>query len=252
MATEMTIRFTSTGKWQDLWYQELPPEEKLLFNYLCDNCDIAGFWEVNLPLAAFATKIPADKIEGAFKGLSKSYLVFDRHIWLKNFLYHQRNLPLTPEKNPSHRGILRLINSHNSFSEQIFKEIERQGATKGLQNPLCKSNSKGKGKSKVFVPPSLKEIEDYIKQNNYQVNAKTFYKFFTEANPPWTDSTGKPVLSWKQKIITWSGSRNNPERIIEHKKITRLCSCGCGKEAHIQVSSKWYASTECRKKVEGW
>ena len=44
----MAYRFTDTNKWHDAWFSSLKPLEKLLFNYLCDNCDIAGFIEINL------------------------------------------------------------------------------------------------------------------------------------------------------------------------------------------------------------
>ena len=43
----MAYRFTDTNKWNDAWFLELKPSGKLLFNYLCDNCDVAGFIELN-------------------------------------------------------------------------------------------------------------------------------------------------------------------------------------------------------------
>jgi hypothetical protein len=53
----MTRRFTETDKWQDEWFLSLPFEAKLLFLYLCDNCDCAGFWEV---INALSGQITAD------------------------------------------------------------------------------------------------------------------------------------------------------------------------------------------------
>lgn len=153
----MSKRFSSTEKWQDLWYQELPPDAKLLFNYLCDNCDIAGFWEVNLPLAAFITKIPQEQIEGAFKGLSRCYVQNDKYIWLKNFLYHQKNLPLK-EDNTCHRGILRLINAHGDFRNTVFEELEKQAATKGLSSPTGKGRGNSKGKGNIIYTADFEKF----------------------------------------------------------------------------------------------
>ncbi len=62
---------------------------------------------------------------------------------------------------------------------------------------------------KRFVPPTLEQVKDYIKQNNYNLNAEKFFKYFTEAEPPWTDSKGNKVRNWKQKIITWSENRGS-------------------------------------------
>ena len=50
--------------------------------------------------------------------------------------------------------------------------------------------------------PTLKEIQDYITEKDYNVDAKQFYDYFTTGN--WTDSKGNKVKNWKQKIITWN------------------------------------------------
>ena len=52
-------------------------------------------------------------------------------------------------------------------------------------------------------PKSIKEVESYIREKKLNVSPKQFWDYFDVAN--WYDSTGKPVLSWKQKLITWHG-----------------------------------------------
>lgn len=49
----MGKRFTETGKWCDPWYRELTPLNKLAWNYLCDNCDVAGVIELDRKLGNF-------------------------------------------------------------------------------------------------------------------------------------------------------------------------------------------------------
>jgi hypothetical protein len=58
-----------------------------------------------------------------------------------------------------------------------------------------------KRKKKDFTPPTLKEIEDYCKSRNNNVDAKRFFDFFDASN--WVDSKGNKVRNWKQKVITW-------------------------------------------------
>lgn len=52
-------------------------------------------------------------------------------------------------------------------------------------------------------PKTFQEVEDYIKLKKLNVPAKIFWDFFEAGN--WYDSNGKPVLCWKQKLITWHG-----------------------------------------------
>lgn len=141
----MPIRFTNSGKWADKWFRNLPPYSKTLYWYLWDVCDIAGFWEIDLDHATYHTKIPDDEIEGAFKGLDRGFIQADGYIWIRRFLYHQRNLPLNKE-NLAHKGILRRIEEHKSLFPQVLELIEQQGASKVLESTL--SISKGKGISK--------------------------------------------------------------------------------------------------------
>lgn len=49
----MAKRMTDTGKWVDGWFCDLPPLDKLFWQFLCDNCDHAGVWKVNLKMVRF-------------------------------------------------------------------------------------------------------------------------------------------------------------------------------------------------------
>lgn len=151
----MPKRFTITEKWEDGWFWSLPPQQKLLWNYLCDKCDLAGFWEVNLELAAVQTKIPKRAISGAVQGLNRGYVSNGKYIWLRTFIHHQGNYPLNP-KNNCHRHILSILERHTDFDidfSELLKTL-KSGAEQGLISPIGKGNSKGNSKSN-----GKKEIE---------------------------------------------------------------------------------------------
>jgi hypothetical protein len=90
----MAYRFTNSDKWNDVWFLDLKPMSKMLFIYLCDNCDIAGFIEVNIK--KWSSDIDTDKrtIEVALKGLERGFTCSKSSdgIYINNFLKHQKNL----------------------------------------------------------------------------------------------------------------------------------------------------------------
>jgi hypothetical protein len=58
-----------------------------------------------------------------------------------------------------------------------------------------------KEKDKCFAPPSLQDVESYVKEKGYTVNPRTFWEYFDTGK--WIDSNGNKVKNWKQKLITW-------------------------------------------------
>ena len=85
-----------------------------------------------------------------------------------------------------------LVKKHNK--ELIYKEL---------------NNKKEIYKEKSFKKPTLEEVEEYCKQRNSSVDAKTFYEYFETGG--WVDSKGNKVKNWKQKIITWESNRKPKE-----------------------------------------
>lgn len=56
-------------------------------------------------------------------------------------------------------------------------------------------------KKKQFVPPTLEEVKAYVAERNSPVDPVAFWEYFEAGQ--WKDSEGKPVLAWKQKLLTW-------------------------------------------------
>ncbi len=52
-------------------------------------------------------------------------------------------------------------------------------------------------------PKTFQEVEDYIREKKLNVNPRIFWDYFKAGD--WHDGNGKPVLNWKQKLITWHG-----------------------------------------------
>jgi len=156
----MAVKFTDAKKWDDVWFSQLTMEQKVMFMYLCDVCDIAGFYEVNERLASLRTGV--EDVRGTIKSLSKSVLLSDDYIWIKKHIKHQRNLPINT-KNKAHIGIIKcIIENEDKFPEiydllpslDVETILNFKGDTRGMNPPtkgLPSPTSIGIGISKTVT-----------------------------------------------------------------------------------------------------
>jgi hypothetical protein len=211
----LAYRYTNTDKWGDAWFSSLKPMEKLLFTYLCDNCDIAGFIELNTEVWASFIKTDKRAIEGALKGLARG-LIYSKSgdcIYLRTFLKHQKNLPLNPERNQAHKGIMKRFDLYKYKFEiiTVFEFIE--GACKGLGSPYGNGNGNGIGNGikggeggKVATYKIL--FEKIVSENNIELpNGFDFLilewlKYKSEKGQAYKDSG---MLSLIKKFLKDSG-----------------------------------------------
>ena len=64
-----------------------------------------------------------------------------------------------------------------------------------------KPKKKPKAKPNGFIPPTLDQVKSYFTDNGYMEQAAiNAFNYYAEGDPPWTDSRGNKVRSWKQKM----------------------------------------------------
>ena len=201
-------RFSETLKWEDDWFVSLPPIQKLVFLFMVDKCDNAGFFEPSPTIHSLMIGISKDEYLGAIQGLKRGWLGAKnpncKKIFLCNFLRHQRNLPLNPTNN-AHKGILEVI-QYNSKEFNLNEIEEILGANLGLNSPIgivkvIKGNKdRGTGERKPkFVPPTLEEFKSYFAENGYKIEiAERAWNGYSTAD--WHDAKGDPIKNWKQKL----------------------------------------------------
>lgn len=155
-------RFSETGKWEDAWFASLPPTYKLVFLFMVDKCDNAGFFEPSEVIHPIMLGISKVDFLGAIQGLNRG-LIFPTSpsscskIFLSNFLRHQKNLPLNPENN-AHKQIIQIIQSNLPLFNQA-EILQKLGAIEGLFSPIGKGIGKGNGSGKVERGVGETEIE---------------------------------------------------------------------------------------------
>ncbi len=135
----MPKRFTETDKWKDVWFRKLSPNDKLVFFYLVENCDNAGFIELDTDMAAFVIGLSDEDIKSSIKGLARALLGPREGLYyVKNFLIHQKNHPLNPS-NRAHSQIIGLVGSKANIFPEVYQfainSIPMEGASKGLVSP---------------------------------------------------------------------------------------------------------------------
>jgi hypothetical protein len=226
----MPYRYTNTDKWKDAWFASLRPEEKLLFIYLCDNCDCAGFIEMIVKNWSSDIGFSQKIIEGALKGLKRGliYSKTEDCIYLRTFLKHQKNLPINPN-NQAHKGIIKRF-EYYKYKFEIGKIDEFiEGAQKGLErgygngNGICIGKEeetifketieqkKEKLRNRYFV--FKKEIENLIPDMNdwqkecllFGKNGSCFLNYWTEPNKSFTKMRFELENTWllSSRINTW-------------------------------------------------
>ena len=197
----------------------------LLFIYLCDNCDIAGFIEVNYKRWASDLNSSIETIQGACKGLIRGVLFSkdEQCIFIKNFLKHQKNYPLNP-KNNCHEKIISRFNQYREIFDIHDVDEFIQGACKGLISPLGNGNGSGNGniinwKSDFSIYLSecksaykefnentqlIKEQEKLNPQVNVLLSIEKGFRNFWGTEAGWNHKKKERIktINWKRTIIT--------------------------------------------------
>jgi hypothetical protein len=131
----MSKIFTDNAKWERPWFRKLTPEKKLIFLYLLDKCDRAGYWEIDLERLQFETglsDLPSDWTAG-IKDVSISS--DGKWCWLRDYVLYQQG---TAELNPSNNAHLGIIQRVNKMSPLFL--TKKQPLTRGsggAHEPPC-------------------------------------------------------------------------------------------------------------------
>lgn len=168
-------RFTDSEQFQDKWFRSLSPDAKLLWFYICHECDNSGVWERDDGLFAFLTGVTSkvedllEQLGTRIETLSASKILVPKYVVFQNRTALSRDCP-------PHRHTLRLLEKHGLQQDTNGLIVQLKGLpkvngsvlkgetqSKGLPNPLGKGRGKGKGKGRVELEVEL-DIENKEKR----------------------------------------------------------------------------------------
>ena len=227
----MSYRMSNTEKWKDLWFNNLSPHAKLLFFYFVENCDNAGFFEVNKKFMLFNTGFTEQELMDAGIELKKSYIKSKdgTKLWFKNFLKYQKKLPLNSANN-MHKQIIMLI-QENLSDENKFKGSDVINSLLPVDSQVGKRKKREVVETEQstqtelpiikiprFIKPNKDEVYEYMVEKEFEfakMESEKFINFFESKG--W--KVGKtPMKSWKSAVANWIINYYDRNKINTAKK----------------------------------
>lgn len=175
----MSNRFVDTEIWGKGWYCSLSPTYKLMWKYLCDNCNNAGIWSVNFALVQFQLwdKSPLDPANFGVRedGTPRVIPIAGGTKWfMPGFVLFQQSIKSLADLNPDigyHKQIIRLLDiegiNYLKCSDIIVKasikttstlpKPSREGLGIGIGINKVKDRGVGKGNPE---PPGFAPVWD--------------------------------------------------------------------------------------------
>lgn len=229
----MSKRFTDTEKWKKPFIRNLSAPYKLLWLYICDDCDHSGIWQVDIDVAKI--RIGEDINEqDAIKFFDDKIIKIDNgNKWfIPSFIDFQYPSGLNPD-NKAHGGIIKMLIKYNLIDDQL----------KPLSSPLQgdkvmvmdKVMDKDKVKEEIELPFFSKEFEELweswkdYKKKEFKFTYKTKQSEVAALNALVTLSKGNEDIAIKiinQSLAnSWKGLFNLKEdakgTTTNHRKLNK-------------------------------
>jgi len=255
----MSKRFTDSDKWKNQWFRTLPPNYKLLWLYILDNCDHAGIWRVDFELAEFQISLPFNAAEALELFGDRIHVFKSGCKWLIfSYIEFQYNTRELKEGVSVQKSVIKLLEANDLL--EIYTKYSAR-VTEHLPNTYTSVKDKDKDKDKDkegdargnqgasntgtrFTPPTLDEVRTYATELGIPDEAEAFY----DRNQTVGWKSGKnPMKDWKSALRTWKRNQEkwNPPiptdpTLAEVKK--HFADKGWGIEQAVTFSAR-YTST---------
>ena len=175
----MAKRFTDTEKWKKPFIRGLQGAYKLLWLYICDDCDHAGVWQVDIDVAQIRIGEKID-LKEAIKTFDEKIIIFDKgNKWfIPSFIEFQYPSGLNPE-NRAHNSIIILLEKNNLLDMQNKPLTRTLQGSMDMDKDMDKDKDKVKGVKKIKISFIGDEIIEYwnlwkdYKSKQFKFNYKT-------------------------------------------------------------------------------
>ena len=199
----MPKRFTDTEKWKKPFIRGLQGAYKLLWLYICDDCDHAGIWQVDIEVAAIRIGEKIDSKE-AIKSFDEKIIIFDKgNKWfIPSFLEFQYPSGLNPD-NRAHNSVIILLEKYNlriSNNKPLISPSEGSmdmDMVKDMDKDKVKGEKKVKFKENILL--TQKEHLQLIAEFGENVN--DFYEYLSAYKIEKSYKTKSDYLTIKRWVV---------------------------------------------------
>lgn len=185
----MSKRFTDSSKWDKGFFSDLDSRMKLAWLYLCDKCDHAGVWDINIKLLSFQTGENYTVADLTNKFADKIYIIDDKLLIIP-FIEFQYGT----------------LNPENRVHQSVISKLKKEGLYKVLISPLQGAKDKDKDKDK-----------DLDKEKDKESIRKKIEKIYAEIYPLKKGKT-KGVEKLSKEIKTDEDLENLKVAIANYSK----------------------------------
>jgi len=181
-------RYVEVLRWRDLFWNELHPYPKILLCFLYDTADNAGF--VDYSSALWLTQLKG-KTDNRYSEFTKKDLLNSledlkdklisngkNKLFIKDFLKHQRKLPLIKGNEESDLIIEKLQSNLKKFNDAP-EILELLNSVKvKVEEEKASSVKKNKTQPTKFIPPSYEDFEAYYLSQSPDTGTENIKELF--------------------------------------------------------------------------
>lgn len=140
----MSKRFTDTNKWDQPWFRKLTPKMKCVWSYLCDRCDHAGVWEIDIETLCYfiGEDVSLAEIQSFFE--NRIEVTSDNKMIIQAFIDFQYGS----------------LNPDNRVHQSVISRLEKIAPNKVLTSSLNGAKDKDKEKDKDKLKERRAKIEE--------------------------------------------------------------------------------------------
>jgi hypothetical protein len=200
----MAKRFTDTEKWKKPFIRGLQGAYKLLWLYICDDCDHAGIWQVDFEVAKI--RIGEDIcLPDALECFGDKIIVFDNgNKWfIPSFIEFQYPSGLNPD-NRAHNSIIILLEKYNLLKNENKPLTSPSEGRKDMDKDMDMDKDKVKGDKKIKFRDNitLTEKENTQLNNEYgSMEVNRFYDYLSAYKIEKSYKTKSDYLTIKRWVV---------------------------------------------------
>ena len=213
-------------------FLDMPSSTQCLYFHLNMSADDDGF--VNNPKRIQRLVGASDDdfkllVAKSFIILFESGIIVIKHWKMHNYIQSDRYKPTDYIEEKSMLGLKKNKSytlSNNELDTKCIQDVsvgkDRLGKDrlgKDRLNNNIKEVSLDTSEKKIFTPPSLEEVQEYIQSVGSKVDAEAFVAFYESKG--WMIGKNK-MKSWKSAIVTWE-KRNGLKRETPKKVEVEIC-----------------------------